>query len=51
MKLRLSNGLEAFLISDPKADKSAAALTVRVGSWDDPKEYQVSRTSLNTCSS
>lgn len=39
LKLRLANGLEAFLISDPKADKSAAALTVKVGSWDDPKEY------------
>lgn len=39
LKMRLANGLEAFLISDPKADKSAAALTVKVGSWDEPKEY------------
>lgn len=39
LKMRLSNGLEAYLISDPKADKSAAALTVNAGSWDNPKEY------------
>lgn len=38
LKIRLTNGLEAYLISDPKADKSAAALSVRAGSWDDPKE-------------
>jgi insulysin len=39
LKLRLANGLEAYLISDPKADKSAAALTVKAGSWDNPKEF------------
>lgn len=38
-KIRLSNGLEAYIISDPKAVKSAAALTVNVGSWSDPVEY------------
>ncbi|MCH9611934.1 MAG: Protease 3 [Chlamydiia bacterium] len=38
-KLRLNNGLEAYLISDPDTDKSAAALAVHVGSWDDPHEY------------
>lgn len=38
LKIRLANGLEAYLISDPKADKSAAALSVKVGSWDDPKD-------------
>jgi len=27
------------LISDPGADQSAAALSVEVGSWQDPKEY------------
>ena len=35
-KIRLDNGLEAHLISDPSADKSAAALSVNVGSWSDP---------------
>ncbi len=38
-KLRLPNGLEALLISDPNADQSAAAVAVRVGSWNDPLEY------------
>ncbi len=39
VKIRLKNGLEAYLISDPHADKSSAALTVKVGSWDEPSEY------------
>lgn len=39
MKIRLENGLEALLISDPKADKSAVTLSVRAGSWEDPEEY------------
>lgn len=34
-KIRLKNGLEAILISDAKADKSAAALSVYAGSWQD----------------
>lgn len=38
-KLRLSNGLEAYLISDPGVPQSAAALAVQVGSWSDPEEY------------
>lgn len=38
-KLRLKNGLEVLLISDEKADKSAAALSVGVGFWEDPKMY------------
>jgi insulysin len=38
-KIKLSNGLEAYLISDPDADQSAAALTVKIGSWDDPDVY------------
>lgn len=38
-KIRLPNGLEALIISDPKADKSAASLSVDVGSWNDPKEH------------
>jgi insulysin len=38
-KIRLSNGLEAYLISDPGVHKSAAAIAVEAGSWQDPKEY------------
>ncbi len=38
-KLRLSNGLEAFLISDPGAQQSAAGIAVQAGSWNDPVEY------------
>jgi len=38
-KLRLANGLEAFLISDPGAAQSAAAIAVQAGSWNDPIEY------------
>ena len=38
-KLRLSNGLEAFLISDPGLQQSAAAIAVQAGSWNDPVEY------------
>ena len=36
----LSNGLKILLISDPKADKSAASLSVNVGSLVTPKEFQ-----------
>jgi len=39
LKLRLSNGLKVYLISDKKADKSAAAIGVLTGSWDDPNQY------------
>lgn len=38
-KLRLSNNLEAWIISDPLAEQSAAALSVNIGSWQDPMEY------------
>lgn len=38
-KVRLNNGLEAYLISDPGIDQSAAALAVEAGSWKDPQEY------------
>jgi len=38
-KMRLSNGLEAYLISDPEVEESAAALAVQAGSWNDSKEY------------
>jgi insulysin len=37
-KIRLENGLEALLISDPLTHESGAALSVAVGSWDDPKD-------------
>ncbi len=37
-KLRLDNGLEVLLISDPNTPQSGAALAVNVGSWDDPKD-------------
>ncbi|MEC7838527.1 MAG: insulinase family protein [Chlamydiota bacterium] len=38
-KIRLDNGLEAILISDPNTDKSGAMLSVQVGSWEDPIEH------------
>ena len=36
--LALPNGLEALVVSDPDADKAAAALSVDVGSANDPDE-------------
>jgi insulysin len=39
VKIKLSNNMEAYLVSDPQADESAAAVSVGVGSWSDPKEY------------
>lgn len=39
LKIRLDNQLEAILVSDPQIDKSAAALSVKSGSWLDPKEH------------
>ncbi len=38
-KIRLDNGLEAYLISDPDCDQSGAALSVDVGTWQDPEEF------------
>jgi insulysin len=38
--VQLPNKLEALLISDPSADKAAAAMDVRVGSLFDPPRYQ-----------
>lgn len=38
-KIRLENGLEAYLISDPNIDQAAASLAVGAGSWDNPKEH------------
>ena len=37
--LRLANGLQVVLISDPGEDKGAAALSVAVGSFDNPQEW------------
>lgn len=39
LKLVLANGLEVLLISEAKADQSAACVTVGAGSWSDPLEY------------
>jgi insulysin len=39
VKLRLKNGLETYLISDPESKHSAAAVAVKSGSWDDPRSY------------
>lgn len=37
-KIQLENGLRAYIISDPNADKSSAALVIKTGSWEDPLE-------------
>ena len=37
---KLDNGLQVLLISDPQADKAAAALDVLVGSSDDPLDRE-----------
>jgi insulysin len=39
LKIRLDNGLEAIIISDPNTDKSGAVLTVQAGSWQDPENH------------
>ena len=38
-KIKLSNGLLVYLISDPDIDQSAASMSVKAGSWQDPEEY------------
>jgi insulysin len=38
--LTLDNGLKVLLVQDIYAEKSAAALTVNVGHFDDPADYQ-----------
>lgn len=38
LKIRLNNGLEALLVSDPLTDKSAATLVVKAGWWEDPQD-------------
>lgn len=37
-KFRLKNGLDILIIHDSLATKSSAAVTVRTGSWSDPKD-------------
>lgn len=34
----LENGLEALVVSDPKTDKAAAAMDVKVGHLSDPED-------------
>ncbi|KAM0792238.1 hypothetical protein ACM66B_004933 [Microbotryomycetes sp. NB124-2] len=38
--IMLENGMEALLISDPKADKASAAIDVKVGHLSDPEDLQ-----------
>lgn len=38
-KLKLDNSLSVYIISDKNVDQSSAALSVMVGSWQDPQEY------------
>lgn len=38
-KIRLNNGLTAYLISDPLSEQSGGCLCVEAGSWDDPQEF------------
>ncbi|KAK4053747.1 metalloprotease [Microbotryomycetes sp. JL201] len=38
--IMLENGMEALLISDPKADKASAAMDVKVGHLSDPEDLQ-----------
>lgn len=39
IKLKLANGLQAYVVSDPNTDKSGAALSITVGSWYDAPQY------------
>lgn len=39
LKIALPNGLRVFLLSDPSLQESAGAISVGVGSWDDPTEH------------
>lgn len=36
--ITLANQLKVLLVSDPKAEKSAAALTIPVGTWQNPEQ-------------
>ena len=37
--IALENGMEVMLVSDPSAEKSAAALSIGVGAASDPEDY------------
>ena len=37
--ITLGNGIEVILVSDPAAEKSAAALSVGLGASSDPEDY------------
>ena len=37
LKIKLSNGIEAIVVSDPTTPESAAALVVKAGSWHETK--------------
>ncbi len=39
LKIQLKNGIKALIISDPKVNQSAIAISVPVGSWNDPDQY------------
>lgn len=39
LKIRLDNGLQAILVSDPNTDQSSATIAVEAGSWQDPDQY------------
>lgn len=39
IKIRLENGLEAYLVSDPSLKESGAMLAVQTGAWNDPDEH------------
>ena len=39
LKLRLDNELEVYIVSDPEANQSGAALSVAAGTWNDPEEF------------
>jgi Secreted/periplasmic Zn-dependent peptidases, insulinase-like len=38
-KIKLTNGLIVFIVSDPDIKESAAAMAINAGSWNDPEEY------------
>jgi insulysin len=38
-KIKLQNGMQVYLISDPDVDQSAASVSVEAGSWQDPEKY------------
>jgi len=38
-KIRLSNGLEFWIISDPNTKQSGALLSIGIGSWSTPDEF------------